>query len=69
MPNLIGRPSGQRAGLLHADEFNFSAAALAPASRQRTALADDPNPVAFDGDASGSLASHALGPLPPAPEP
>jgi len=62
-PDLIRRPSGQRERLLHADEFNFSATALAPGSRQRPALANDPNPVALDSDASDSFARQAAGPL------
>jgi hypothetical protein len=58
MLDLVSRSSSESHRLLDADEFNFGCAALAPGSSQRSALADDPNSVALDGDSGRSLAGH-----------
>ena len=62
MLDLIDAPSRQIARLLQADELNFSGTALAPTPRQSSGLPDDPNAVAFDGDAGRSLGSHGISP-------
>src|SRR5215467_13050314 len=60
MLKLIGCSSSERARLFRANEFNFGGAALTPDPRQRSALANDPNAVALDGDAGRSFACHLL---------